>query len=48
MQVNSNNWEDCKKYFESTWVKFKEEGDNRIWYITEVTPKFIFARDVHT
>jgi hypothetical protein len=46
MFVDSNNWDDCKKYFEGTWVKFKEEGDNTIWYINEVTPKHLFAKSV--
>lgn len=46
MFVSQENWEDCKKYFQDCWVKFKEEGDNKIWYITEVKPKHILAKGV--
>lgn len=47
MFVNKENWEDCKKYYQETWVKFKEEGDNKIFYISEVGPKYLLAKDIN-
>lgn len=46
MFVSQENWEDCKKYFEGCWVKFKEEGDNKIWNINEVNTKYIVAQGI--
>lgn len=47
MFVNKENWDDCKKYYQDTWVKFKEGGDNKIFYISEVNPKYILAKDIN-
>jgi len=46
MYVNQDNWEDCKKYYEHTFTKFKETGDT-IFYINKVTPDDIVAVDIN-
>lgn len=43
MFVNTENWEDCKKYYSGCYVKFREEGD-RLFYIEAVDPDKITAR----
>ena len=45
MLITSATYEDCKKYFQHTWVKFKEEGD-KIWYITSVDIHYIYAKSI--
>lgn len=46
MFVNTDNWEDCRKYYEHTFTKFKETGDT-IFYIQKVTPESILATDIN-
>lgn len=38
------NWEDVRKYYEGTFVKFKETGDV-IWQIASVEPQRMLIRD---
>lgn len=38
MYANSDNWEDVKKYYHNTFVKFKETGDV-VWYVDRVDPE---------
>jgi len=45
MLMSKNNWNDIKKYYLGTFVKFKETGD-RIWKITSVLPHEVQAVDV--
>lgn len=44
MIASKDNWQDVKKYYHSTYVKFPSEGE-RIWLITSVTKDHIFAED---
>ena len=46
MFVNTDNWEDCRKYYEHTFTKFKETGDT-IFYIQKVSPDDILAKDIN-
>jgi hypothetical protein len=45
MLVTPETAEDCKKYFQHCWVKFKEEGE-KIFYITHVDKKYIHAKSI--
>lgn len=44
MFINSNSFDDVKKYFQHTYVKFKETGDH-IWHIDSVNPHEIICSD---
>lgn len=44
MFVNSQNFDDVKKYFQHTYVKFKETGDH-IWHIDTVSSNEILCTD---
>lgn len=44
MFINSQNFDDVKKYFQHTYVKFKETGDH-IWHIDTVSPNEIICSD---
>lgn len=43
MKVSKDNWEDAKKYFHQTYVKFKEEGD-ALFFVDRVDPDKIVAK----
>lgn len=45
MIFHSKNWQDIRRYFAHTYVKFKETGD-RIWFIKSVTSEEVRAVDV--
>jgi hypothetical protein len=40
MEINRNNWEDVKKYYEKTWVKFPRLSQDQLWHIDRVNPDF--------
>lgn len=44
MFINSDNFDDVKKYFQHTYVKFKETGDH-IWHIDSVSPSEMICSD---
>jgi hypothetical protein len=44
MQCISSNWQDIRKYYEHTYVKFNEFGD-KLFYIAEVGPSIIRGID---
>lgn len=44
MFINSQNFDDVKKYFQHTYVKFAETGDH-IWHIDTVNPNEIICSD---
>ncbi len=46
MLVNPGTYEDCKKYYQHCWVKFKEEGDH-LFYVTNVDNKYIYTKDIN-
>lgn len=39
MFVSKENWEDVKKYFEKTYVKFPALTGDTLWFIDRVTPE---------
>lgn len=41
MFVNSENWQDCQKYYQGTWVKIAQCGE-RIYTVGEVNNKFTY------
>ena len=41
MFVNSENWQDCQKYYQNTWVKLAQCGE-RIYTVGEVGSKFTY------
>lgn len=43
MFASKDNWEDVKKYYHQTYVKFKEEGDT-LFHIDRVDPDKIVAK----
>jgi hypothetical protein len=43
MHATTSNYEDVKKYYQGTYVKFKEEGDT-LYYIDRVDPDKIIAK----
>jgi hypothetical protein len=45
MYVNKDSWEDVKKYYAQTFVKFKETGED-IFYIKEVNSSEIVAENI--
>lgn len=40
MLVNQESWEDFKKYYEKTWVKFPKLSQDTLWFVERVTPEF--------
>ena len=44
MEFTSSNWQDIRKYYEGTYVKFTEFGD-RLFYIGQVRPDGISGMD---
>lgn len=40
MKCSSSNWEDVRKYYEGTYVKLKETGE-QVWYVNAVTSEGI-------
>ena len=44
MFINSQNFDDVKKYFQHTYVKFAETGDH-IWHVDTVSPNEIICTD---
>lgn len=44
MEFTSSNWQDIRKYYEGTYVKFTEFGD-RLFYISQVRPDGISGMD---
>lgn len=43
MIINSKNWEDVKRYYNHTYIKLKETGD-QIWYVKSVEPNMIYLQ----
>lgn len=44
MFVNSSNWEDVRKYYEKTFVKFPVLTNDQLWFIDRVTSDLIEVR----
>ena len=47
MLVNQSNWEDVKKYYEKTYVKFPALTSEQLWFIDRVTPEYIEVRSTN-
>jgi len=45
MIFSTKNWKDIQRYYEGTFVKFKETGE-RLWWIKKVLPDEVKAQDV--
>lgn len=44
MKISRFNYEDVRRYYKNTYVKFKETGDH-VWFIREVDPEKLVAVD---
>ena len=46
MKISSDNWEDVNKYFNGTYVKFREEGE-LVYKIIKVNSEELIAQDMN-